>query len=111
MSRVLIVGATRGLGASLVKKYASNSRNTVHATTRSDWAPKDFPELENVKWACRVDLMKPEVGKILTSQLGSEALDVVVRSHLLIRSLVVGLLTSSDHLSRTFHDGRLHFWP
>lgn len=111
MSRVLVVGATRGLGASLVKKYASNSRNTVHATTRSDWAPKDFPELENVKWACRVDLMKPEVGKILTGQLGSDALDVIVRSHLLMRSTLLGSLTSPDHLSWAFHDGRLHFWP
>ena len=77
MSRILVVGATRGLGASLAKHYASSSNNTVWGTTRADWAPKGFPE--NINWACGVDLMKPEVGNILTSQLSSEPLDLVVR--------------------------------
>lgn len=76
MSRVLIVGATRGLGANLVKHYASSSSNSVWGTTRADWTPKHFPK--TVEWACRVDLMKPEVGKILTSQLDSRPLDLVV---------------------------------
>lgn len=36
MSNVLVVGASRGLGASLVKKYAAESKgSTVFATSRS----------------------------------------------------------------------------
>lgn len=66
MSRVLIVGATRGLGASLARQYASRPDVTVYGTTRSNAAAKDFPE--NVKWLTGVDLMDSAVADTLVSQ-------------------------------------------
>lgn len=59
MPGVLIIGGTRGLGASLVKQYAQ-AGETVYATTRSDQAPEGFPE--RVHWLTDVDLMKGQVG-------------------------------------------------
>lgn len=79
MVSVLIVGATRGLGASLTKQYASKSSNTVLGTARSTSAPKDLPE--SVKWLHEVDLTKSNVGDKITSQLENQKpLDVVVRT-------------------------------
>jgi hypothetical protein len=78
MSTVLIVGATRGLGASLTKFYAEQG-STVFATARSQDGPKGFPS--SVKWLTGVDLMNPEVGNTITSQLidkGLKSLDAVV---------------------------------
>lgn len=76
MVRALIVGATRGLGASLAKEYASKASSTVFATTRSS-LPSDFPQ--NIKWLSDIDLQKPKVGNDLASQLkGEKPLDVVV---------------------------------
>lgn len=39
MPAILIVGATRGLGASLVKLYASDTNNYVFATARTSDPP------------------------------------------------------------------------
>lgn len=78
MASVLIVGATRGLGASLTKQYAAQGSNTVYATTRSSAAPNDFPD--TVKWLPDIDLTKPTVGDDLVRQLkGTKPLDIVVR--------------------------------
>ncbi|KAI1779089.1 oxidoreductase [Hypoxylon cercidicola] len=75
MPSALIIGATRGLGAALVKEYAAQS-TSVFATTRSDTAPNGFPN--SVKWLSNVDLTKPNVGENLTRQLkGAKPLDVV----------------------------------
>lgn len=41
MSSILIVGASRGLGASLLRHYAQSSSNTIYATTRAS-APPDW---------------------------------------------------------------------
>lgn len=79
MVSVLIVGATRGLGASLVKQYASQADTTVFATSRSSSAPEDFPS--SVRWLHGIDLMKPSVGDDLAAQLKktkAAPLDVVV---------------------------------
>lgn len=79
MVSVLVVGATRGLGASLTKQYASQSSNTVFGTTRSASSPEDSPK--GVSWLHNVDLMQPDVGETLVGQLGGKKpLDVVVRN-------------------------------
>lgn len=78
MPSVLVVGATRGLGAELVKQYASrDSASSVYATSRSDKKPEGFPE--NVKWLSNIDLTSSSVGDELTKQLKEEEpLDTVV---------------------------------
>jgi NAD(P)-dependent dehydrogenase (short-subunit alcohol dehydrogenase family) len=76
MVRVLIVGATRGLGASLTKQYAAKESSTVFATTRSS-----IPEslAQSAKWLSGIDLQKPNVGDDLAAQLkGEKPLDLVV---------------------------------
>lgn len=76
MTSALIIGATRGLGAALVKRYTAQS-TSVFATTRSDTAPSGFPN--GVKWLSNIDLTKSNVGDSLTGQLkGAKPLDVVV---------------------------------
>lgn len=77
MVSVLIVGATRGLGASLTKQYAAQGFNTVYATSRSDSGSKDFPD--SVNWLTNIDLTKSNVGNQLAKQLeGKKPLDIVV---------------------------------
>ncbi len=44
MSRVLIIGASRGIGLGLVDVHIDNGW-TVHATTRTGTAPRDQPDL------------------------------------------------------------------
>lgn len=82
MPSVLIVGATRGLGASLVKRYASQADTTVYATSRSSSSHEGFPS--SVRWLHGIDLTKSSVGDDLVSQLKSSAggstpsLDIVI---------------------------------
>ncbi|BCS22109.1 oxidoreductase, short chain dehydrogenase/reductase family superfamily [Aspergillus puulaauensis] len=65
---ILIIGATRGLGASLRALYASNPSLHVFATTRSDKKPGSQAQ---VSWLQNIDLTKPDVGDKLVSQLPS----------------------------------------
>ncbi|KAK8917276.1 putative oxidoreductase [Metarhizium anisopliae] len=68
MSTILVVGATRGLGASLVKQYAATAANVVYGTARSNAIPSGFPE--HVKWLNGVDLTKSSVGDDIVRLLG-----------------------------------------
>ncbi|TWU74385.1 hypothetical protein ED733_002083 [Metarhizium rileyi] len=68
MPSILVVGATRGLGVSLVKKYAAADGNIVYGTTRSYSAPSGFPE--RVKWFCGVDLTSSTVGDDIVKLFG-----------------------------------------
>ncbi|KPM39176.1 hypothetical protein AK830_g7389 [Neonectria ditissima] len=79
MSSALIVGATRGLGASVVKQYIARG-STVYGTMRSTSAPEGFPA--QVKWLPGIDLTDSKVGDKLVSTLGPEArpLGVVIIS-------------------------------
>ncbi|KAL4878631.1 hypothetical protein BJY04DRAFT_195278 [Aspergillus karnatakaensis] len=66
---ILIVGATRGLGASLRNLYAADpSTQQVFATTRSDNGPISQ---SRVSWVPNIDLTKSDVGQKLVSQLPS----------------------------------------
>ncbi|CAK7200409.1 hypothetical protein SEUCBS139899_003104 [Sporothrix eucalyptigena] len=80
MSSVLIVGATRGLGASLVKKYAAAGW-TVYGTTRSAEGPKDGDFPASVKWVPSVDLTTKSVGTTIAGFFDrSKPLDAVIIS-------------------------------
>ncbi|KAG4284166.1 3-oxoacyl-(acyl-carrier protein) reductase [Fusarium proliferatum] len=77
MAVILIVGATRGLGASLTKKYAEKSENTVYGTTRSSEGPKDSPS--GVKWLSDIDLIQSNAGQKLASLLDpAQPIDSVI---------------------------------
>ncbi|MCJ1465951.1 hypothetical protein MMC07_004570 [Pseudocyphellaria aurata] len=66
MSDVLIVGASRGLGNSLVQKYALGSKGTVYATSRSKQASEPG---KNVRFIPGIDLCSESAGSDLASQL------------------------------------------
>jgi NAD(P)-dependent dehydrogenase (short-subunit alcohol dehydrogenase family) len=76
MSNVLILGATRGLGASLRKLYSSKPATHVFATARSS-TPEPSP---GVTWITGVDISQPDVGQKLVSQLPSTKLSTVIIS-------------------------------
>jgi len=78
MPSILIVGANRGLGASLAKLYAASGW-TVFGTTRSHDKPDGFPD--SIHWIPSTDLMRSDVGSTLAVHLKSlisEPLDLVV---------------------------------
>ena len=76
MSPILVVGATRGLGASVAKLYAQQGK-TVYGTMRSADPPKDISE--SIQWVPDIDLMKPSVGDDVVAALGpSKPLEAVV---------------------------------
>jgi NAD(P)-dependent dehydrogenase (short-subunit alcohol dehydrogenase family) len=68
MPNVLIIGTTRGLGASLANTYVSQANTTVYGTTRSSAGPKGLKD--GIIWVNNIDLMDSEVGTKLVNQLG-----------------------------------------
>lgn len=77
MPNVLIIGATRGLGASLVHKYAAENNGTVFATSRSENAPFNN---KNITVIPGIDLSLESAGAILASHLKESQikLDIVI---------------------------------
>lgn len=75
MPNILIVGATRGLGAELAKHYAANSSNTVTGTARS--TPKDTLH-PAITWISGIDIATEPAGRTLVSSLKGAKQDVVV---------------------------------
>ncbi len=74
MSKILIVGASRGLGASLTDQYATNN-SQVYATSRSEKAPTSS---EHVEWIPNIDIASESAGPNLVGSLKSTSLDVVI---------------------------------
>ena len=70
MPTILIIGATRGLGASLAIVYASQPSTTVFGTTRSAHGPKGEKLNEKIVWVPNIDVSEEGVGKKLVNQLG-----------------------------------------
>jgi short-subunit dehydrogenase len=70
MVTALIIGATRGLGASLANLYAKGSSNTVFGTTRSSRAPTSESLSKKINWVTDIDLLDSGVGTRLVNQLG-----------------------------------------
>jgi NAD(P)-dependent dehydrogenase (short-subunit alcohol dehydrogenase family) len=73
MPTVLVVGATRGLGASMVQTYAANAKNRVLATARTSEPPADSNKMhimqketladsilaDNINYIPSIDLESP----------------------------------------------------
>ncbi|KAK6603467.1 oxidoreductase [Botrytis cinerea] len=68
MTNILIVGATRGLGASLANNYASQHSTTVYGTTRAATGPSNLNE--KIVWIPNIDVAEEGVGRKLVNQLG-----------------------------------------
>ncbi|CAG8957369.1 hypothetical protein HYFRA_00010794 [Hymenoscyphus fraxineus] len=68
MPNILIIGATRGLGASLANAYAAQPNTTVFGTTRSPAGPKGLNE--KIVWVPNIDVSDSGVGARLVNQLG-----------------------------------------
>lgn len=65
---ILIIGATRGLGAELLKYYSTlPTTSHVYGTARSSSHPSDHPS--NVSYLPGIDLLSPNCGKALVSAL------------------------------------------
>ncbi|KAF7512065.1 hypothetical protein GJ744_002778 [Endocarpon pusillum] len=77
MSSILIVGATRGLGAQLVRRYASNPSNTVYGTSRSS-SPPSSPSGPNIHWIPSIDLTHPECGQTLSNALSTKQINTTI---------------------------------
>ncbi|KAJ5511545.1 Short-chain dehydrogenase/reductase SDR [Penicillium expansum] len=73
-SNILILGATRGLGASLRTLYSAKTATHVFATSRSS-NPEPSP---GVTWLTGIDISQPDVGQKLVSQLPSTKLSTVI---------------------------------
>jgi NAD(P)-dependent dehydrogenase (short-subunit alcohol dehydrogenase family) len=84
MPNILIIGATRGLGAALATAYAARADTTVFATTRSTTAPKHLSE--KIIWLPHIDVGHSGVGAKLVKELsvvegeegGRKSFDAVV---------------------------------
>jgi len=76
MPTVLIVGSTRGLGKSLLEKYASDTDSLVYGTARNDPPQK---HAENVKYIGNVDLSTESAGTtIATSWEEDTSIDILI---------------------------------
>ena len=74
MPNILIVGASRGLGASLSKQYAEKG-NQVYATARSS----NHPESSfNINYISDVDIATEQAGPAIASGIGNKSLDTVI---------------------------------
>jgi NAD(P)-dependent dehydrogenase (short-subunit alcohol dehydrogenase family) len=117
MPNILIIGATRGLGASLVNQYARQEGTIVYGTTRSAEPPKKGLD-ERIVWVKSVDVSERDVGERLVSQLdslvgGVKGFDVVVSYlHQLWKGRDYGLMRRwADHHSGVFRNGGLERGP
>ncbi|GME43004.1 putative short chain dehydrogenase reductase family superfamily [Neofusicoccum parvum] len=76
---ILIVGATRGLGASLAQEYTQKGA-TVFGTARASTAPSTP---SNATWLTDIDVSKPDVGSTLVSSYKSHTtapIDILIIS-------------------------------
>lgn len=64
-SNILIVGATRGLGASLAALYSKDPTNHVFGTSRSSSPPSS----SEITWLTDLDVSEHDIGQKLVSQV------------------------------------------
>ncbi|KAJ7020527.1 oxidoreductase [Mycena alexandri] len=77
MPTTLIVGATRGLGASLAAAYAESGSN-VYATART-FTPPTSPAHANITWVPGIDIATESAGTALASALPAHTvIDILI---------------------------------
>jgi len=76
MPTVVVVGATRGLGNSLVALYSNLSNTTTYGTSRKDSAPE---EKRSISWITGVDVGTPTAGTAIASQVSTK-IDILIIS-------------------------------
>lgn len=104
MPNILIIGATRGLGASLANAYASNPANTVYGTTRSPSTPPNHSA--NITWVPNIDLNKSGVGQALVNQLGQLGVSGgMVEGKDELRGFDVVIITAGYFATEDFEEG------
>lgn len=75
MKTVLIIGATRNLGAALAKEYAKQPSTIVYATARY---AKPLQHAQNIHWIGGVDISHENAGATLTLHYNNEfPIDIV----------------------------------
>jgi NAD(P)-dependent dehydrogenase (short-subunit alcohol dehydrogenase family) len=75
---VAVIGATRGLGHSLVTYYSKRPNTTVYGTSRQSSPPN---ESSTVKWITNVDVGTPSAGSTITGVLpSSSTIDTLIVS-------------------------------
>ncbi|KAF2816118.1 NAD(P)-binding protein [Mytilinidion resinicola] len=90
MPNVLIVGATRGLGAAVAKQYTSIGHH-VYATARSSNPPSDD---KNLSYIPSIDLSTPDAGPNLIKYLEAHS----------ITSLDIIVVTAGYFVTETFEE-------
>lgn len=75
MPNVLVVGATRGLGAEIAQHYARNEFS-VTGTARSPDKPKGLHH--DINWITDIDIATPDAGRRIVSGLKGHKQDIVV---------------------------------
>ena len=114
MPNILIIGATRGLGASLANLYSTQKDTTVYGTTRKAEAPPGGKLNEKSIWVKGIDVSEKEASGKLVEELGTlvkgvKGFDVVVSLLLFQLSTPWTELTRqlADHHSRILRNGGL----
>ncbi|KAJ4985778.1 oxidoreductase [Stagonosporopsis vannaccii] len=103
MPTVLIVGATRGLGASLVQLYANDASNNVFGTARSSEPPAAG---KNVYYIPDIDIASPDAGSkifrfLSTKDVSSLDLVIITAGYFATESLKEPSFEAQERMYRT----------
>ena len=75
MSKILVIGASRGLGEALAKQYASGGSH-VYGTARSSSPPQETTSLP-ITWIGNVDVSSESAGSTIADGLKGTTIDTV----------------------------------
>lgn len=79
MPSVLVVGASRGIGAELVRQYL-RAGATVHATVRDVGSPGELAEIDGAIHLHQLDVTDSVRTDVLAAELAAAPLDVVIHN-------------------------------